>query len=181
MNTYAWIQATADSRIVNNKGTGIDKAPIKGDILVNAFPRSDIRRCPAIKLAVNRTHKVMGRIIFLTSSIITINIIRAAGVPCGTRWDSMWFVFFNQPNSIKDNQKISDNGNVTVRWEVGEKICGYKAKKFITKIMENTIIIIVSLPFSFLLSVNLTSFLKVETNFFVISSIGYLEFHILIV
>lgn len=48
------------------------------------FPRSVIRRCPAIRLAVNRTHSVRGRMRFLDSSIITMNGMRAGGVPCGS-------------------------------------------------------------------------------------------------
>lgn len=48
------------------------------------FPSSVIRRCPAIRLAVNRTHSVRGRIRFLDSSIITMKGMRAVGVPCGS-------------------------------------------------------------------------------------------------
>ncbi len=52
---------------------------------MTAFPRSDISRWPAIRLAVRRTHKVMGRIRLLTSSIITIKFIRGTGVPWGSK------------------------------------------------------------------------------------------------
>lgn len=48
-----------------------------------------INRCPAIILAINRTARVPGRIIFLIVSIITIKDIRAIGVPWGTRWVNM--------------------------------------------------------------------------------------------
>lgn len=44
-----------------------------------------MRRCPAVMLAANRTPKVIGRIIFLISSIKTINLIRNTGVPVGTK------------------------------------------------------------------------------------------------
>ena len=54
-----------------------------------AFPSNDISRCPAIILAVSRTHRVMGRITLLVSSINTMKFIRAKGVPCGRRCDSM--------------------------------------------------------------------------------------------
>lgn len=54
-----------------------------------AFPRSVMRRWPAIMLAVNRTQRVMGRIMFLVSSMRTINLMRATGVPWGTKWASM--------------------------------------------------------------------------------------------
>lgn len=84
-------------------------------MVIMKFPSKVMRRCPAIKLAVRRTHNVMGRIRLLTSSIITMNIIRIVGVPCGTRCDNMWLVFFIQPNIIKDIQNISEIGRVTVR------------------------------------------------------------------
>jgi len=118
------MHATADSKIV--RVSGIAKAILLDKIFndIRAFPNKDMRRWPAMRLAVRRTHKVIGRIIFLTSSIMTINIIKVPGVPWGTKWDNMWFVFFNHPNSIKESQNVKDKGRVTVRWEVGEKICG---------------------------------------------------------
>jgi len=56
---------------------------------IREFPSSVMRRCPAIRLAVSRTHKVMGRMRFLDSSIITMNGMRMDGVPWGSMWDSM--------------------------------------------------------------------------------------------
>jgi len=75
------MHATADSRIDKSKGIG--KANTLDNIFIEfkAFPKSDMSKCPAIKFAVNRTHNVIGRIMFLTSSIITINIIKEEGVP----------------------------------------------------------------------------------------------------
>lgn len=43
------------------------------------------RRWPAIMLAERRTAKVPGRITLLTVSITTMNVIRAEGVPWGTK------------------------------------------------------------------------------------------------
>lgn len=180
MKTYAWIKATADSRIVKIRGIGRAAMLIKVPMEANAFPRRDINRWPAMRFAVSRTHNVIGRIMLLTSSITTINIIRAAGVPWGTKWDSMWLVFFSQPKSIKESQNISEIGRVMVMWEVGEKIWGYKARKFITKIMQKIIRIKSSLPFSFFPNVNLTSFLKVVISFFFIFMKLDCIFHILI-
>jgi len=48
-------------------------------------------------LAVSRTHSVIGRMILLVSSIRTIKFIRARGVPWGSKWESMCFVFLVQP------------------------------------------------------------------------------------
>lgn len=54
-------------------------------VLEHCCPRSERRRCPATMLAANRTDRVIGRIKFLTSSIITIKGIRAVGVPSGIK------------------------------------------------------------------------------------------------
>jgi len=62
--------------IINEYNTPID---------ISAFLNNVKSKCPAIKFAVNRTHNVIGRIMFLTISIITMNEIKAVGVPCGTR------------------------------------------------------------------------------------------------
>lgn len=133
------MQATADSRIVKimgvSKATGINKALID----IREFPNKDIRRCPAIKFAVKRTHRVMGRIRFLVNSIRTINDMSAPGVPWGNRWDSMWFVFFIHPNVTMASHLTKDKGRVTTRCEVTENTCGYKAVKFINKIVKNTV------------------------------------------
>lgn len=54
---------------------------------------------------------------FLTNSIITMNIIKGPGVPCGTRWESMWFVFFNQPNKLMAVHRVRERGKVMIKWE----------------------------------------------------------------
>jgi hypothetical protein len=74
------------------------------------FLRSVSKRCPAIIFAVNRTARVPGRMIFLTVSIHTMNGIKAAGVPCGTRCSNMWFVLLIHPNNIN----LTHNGNARV-------------------------------------------------------------------
>jgi len=50
-------------------------------------PISDVNKCPAIMLAVNRITRVIGRIISLIVSINTIKgkVIRIKGVPQGVR------------------------------------------------------------------------------------------------
>lgn len=54
--------------------------------LIPEDPKSVRSRCPAIILAVRRIDRVSGRINSLIDSIITINGIRANGVPEGVRW-----------------------------------------------------------------------------------------------
>lgn len=56
------------------------------------FPRSVIRRCPATIFAINRTERVIGRIMFLIDSIRTIKGMRADGVLWGTIWANIWLV-----------------------------------------------------------------------------------------
>jgi len=80
-----------------------------------AFLSNVNKRCPAIRFAVSRTHKVIGRIRFLTISIITMKDTKAVGVPCGTRCVNMWLVFFIQPNIIMDIHIVSEIGSVMVK------------------------------------------------------------------
>jgi len=77
--------ATADSRMV--RMMGIAKISVVVEIFIERmkFPSKDISMCPAIKLAVSRTHKVMGRINELINSIKTMSGINPAGVLCGRR------------------------------------------------------------------------------------------------
>jgi len=53
--------------------------------LIPEDPRSVKSKCPAIILAVRRIDRVRGRINRLIDSIITMNGIRANGVPEGVR------------------------------------------------------------------------------------------------
>lgn len=171
------MQATADSSTERAKETGVARMFGRILSLTIAFPSSVIRRCPAIRLAVSRTHRVIGRIIFLVSSIITMNDISTAGVPWGSKWASMWLVFLIHPNSIIPSQNEIDNGKVTVRCEVTENTCGYSARKFISKIVKNDVMIISSVPFSVLFKVKLTSFLKFLMIIIVVWFIGFLIVH----
>lgn len=156
--------ATAVSKIVRIRGTGIRKMEIEALIVSIAFPKRVISRCPAIRFAVSRTHKVMGRIKFLVSSIRTMNLMRATGVPCGTKCASMWFVFLIQPNRLMVNHLSKARGRVTTRCEVKEKICGNRAVAFIIKIMVNKVMMYVSSPFFVLFRVNATSFSRKLRN-----------------
>jgi len=95
-----------------------------------ADPSRDIRRCPAIKLAVKRTQRVTGRIMFLVISIMTIKFISPVGVPCGSKWESMCFGVLNHPYIIIDSHTEKARGRLIDRWAVLENRCGYKAMKF---------------------------------------------------
>lgn len=86
-NTYAWIIETEISKI-NSKiwENSIIFIKIIPEINCPEDPRRDNNKWPAIILAVKRIERVIGRIISLIDSIITINGMRRAGVPCGVRW-----------------------------------------------------------------------------------------------
>ena len=64
------------------------------------FPKRVRSKCPAIMLAASRTARVPGRMTFLTVSMITINGIRAPGVPLGTKCANICWVWLIQPNNI---------------------------------------------------------------------------------
>ena len=64
------------------------------------FPSKVSSKCPAIIFAVKCTASVPGRIRLLIVSMITINGINIAGVPCGTKRSNMWLAFLNHPNNI---------------------------------------------------------------------------------
>lgn len=175
------MKATALSNTVNTMGVTRLKVLYAKDSLMIAFPRSDMSKWPAIMFAVSRTHRVTGRIKLLTSSIRTMKFIKGTGVPWGSKCDNMCLVFFIHPNIIMVIQDISERGRVTVRWAVGEKICGYIARKLRSKIVTNISIIIISVPFSDFLNVYFTSFMKFEMILFCKVPLVDLIFHIFVV
>lgn len=114
--------ATADSKTKRAIWT-IIKIEIKEVIKLGpVLPRRVKRRWPAIILAVNRTAKVPGRITFLIVSIHTIKGISAEGVPWGTKWANICWVWLIHPYSINLSQRGSANERVIVKWLVLVKI-----------------------------------------------------------
>jgi hypothetical protein len=97
-----------------------------------------------------------------------MNDMRARGVPCGRRWDSMWLVFLVHPNNTIVNQIRSDRGRVIMSWEVNEKIWGYKAVMFISKIKMNIVKIIGICLLSVFFRVNRISLNRIEMVLFLI-------------
>jgi len=122
VNTYDWIIATAHSNInsiiwvINNR---IIMYLIKDDPV---FPKRVISKWPAIILAVKRIANVPGRIIFLIVSMHTIKAIKSEGVPCGTKWINICWVFLNQPKIIKANHMGKAKERVNTIWLVLVKI-----------------------------------------------------------
>lgn len=98
---------------------------------------SDKRRWPATILAMSRTAKVRGRIIFLIVSMSTINDIRARGVPDGVMCAK------KEPGLLLIAKQILNIHIKTVKfklrdmWDVVDKTKGNKEKKFNKKTKQN--------------------------------------------
>jgi len=117
VKTYLWIKATAVSKIINIIKTKENKLKI-----IILFLQRAIKICPAVIFAASRTERVIGRIIWLTVSIITINWDKARGVLKGTKCLKKWFIFLWNLKTIKHNQKGKANLNVNIIWAVIVKV-----------------------------------------------------------
>ena len=67
-------------------------------------PSKVSNKCPATMFAANRIDNVIGRIIFLTVSIITITGIKNDGVPKGTKWANKLLYWNKIENNIVPSQ-----------------------------------------------------------------------------
>lgn len=101
------------------------------------LPKRVNRRWPAIILAASRIARVPGRIIFLIVSISTIKGIRAKGVPCGTKWENICFLWLNQPKIINVNQRGKDKAKVMLIWLDLVNTYGKRPKKLLNTINLN--------------------------------------------
>ena len=120
LNTYAWIAATAISRVNIMIYAGIEIVRL---FVLIPFPINLISKWPAMMLAVNRTDNVIGRIINLVSSIITIRGAIAMGDPFGTKWVNISFGFFFMFFIITEANKII----AVIRQK---EICAVTAKEY---------------------------------------------------
>lgn len=87
-----------------------------------AFPSSESIKCPAIILAVSRTDRVIGRMMFLIISMITMKGSNGAGVPDGTMWANIIFGDFAHPKIIIDSHRVNASGRFSMMCLVGVKI-----------------------------------------------------------
>lgn len=94
------------------------------------FPRRLISKCPATILADSRTERVMGRIMFLTNSIITMKFISWIGVPDGTICAIIEEKFLVHPKIMKDIHSVRAIVNEIDRWAVGVNENGVSAIRF---------------------------------------------------
>jgi hypothetical protein len=116
VNTYLWIKATANSKINKIKSTSVKILKIV--ILLIQRP---IKIWPAVMFAANRTDNVIGRIVCLTVSIITINWDKGKGVLNGTKWLRKWLVFFNMLNITKEIHNGKAKLKVNIIWDLKVK------------------------------------------------------------
>jgi len=72
------IKTNKDCKVKPNR----EKVRLKESIILQI---RDISKCPAIMFAVNRKVSAKGRIKFLNTSTITINLIKKIGVPRGIK------------------------------------------------------------------------------------------------
>lgn len=127
--------ATADSKINNSICPRI-KIEIKlTDINGPVFPNNVSSKCPAIIFAANRTARVIGRIMLLIVSIITINVMSAGGVPWGTKCANIKLVWLIHPNNINLIHMGNAIVNVNAKCLVLVKIYGNRPIKLLNIIM----------------------------------------------
>lgn len=107
--------ATAVSKTISRIWVKI-KIEIKRFKKGPVFPSKVIKRWPAIIFAIKRIASVPGRIRLLMVSMHTMKGIRIPGVPVGTRWAIIWYVFLIHPKIIKVNHKGKAIDNVKVIW-----------------------------------------------------------------
>lgn len=98
-------------------------------------PRRDNNKCPAIILAVKRIDSVIGRIISLIDSIITIKGIKSQGVLDGVKWENISVVNLIHPNNIIPNHKVKENDKQNLIWLEAVKINGNNPIKLLNKII----------------------------------------------
>lgn len=140
--------ATADSKTSSKIWAEIKKVNKEVDKEGPVFPNKVSRRCPAIILAASRTARVPGRITFLIVSINTMKGIRADGVPWGTKWANICWVWLIHPNSIKAIQRGRERDRVIVKWLELVKMYGRSPKKLLNTIsLKSDTNIIVTLEF----------------------------------
>lgn len=87
-------------------------------------------------LAARRTAKVPGRITFLIVSIITINGIRAKGVPWGTKWANICLECWIHPNNIRVTHKGKERDSVITMCLDLVNTYGANPRKLLNTIME---------------------------------------------
>lgn len=114
----------------------IKKEPREGPVL----PKRVSNKWPAIMLAARRTARVPGRITFLIVSINTIKGMSTDGVPWGTKWANICWVWLIHPETINVTHKGIDKERVITMCLDLVKTYGNKPKKLLNTINLNNLI-----------------------------------------
>jgi hypothetical protein len=146
VKTYLWIKATAVS-----SSKRANKIKENGEKILIVLEHRAIKICPAVILAARRTDNVIGRIICLTVSIMTINWDSPRGVLKGTRWLKKWFVLLKDLKITKEIQNGKARHRVNSICAEKVKIYGRRPKIFVKRIIKNSEVKKFILPFLFLL------------------------------
>ena len=123
--TYAWIIATAISRMVRRSRISAVKAETTGRIgrrAIVAVEMSWMRRCPAVRFAVRRTPKARGRMKRLVVSIRIRAGISSVGVPSGKRCPREIEGWFRRPVSRVASQSGKASAMFMDSWVVGVNV-----------------------------------------------------------
>lgn len=79
-------------------------------------------------------------------SIITMNDIRAEGVPWGTKWENIELVKLIHPISMNESQRGRARVNVVIIWLVAVKMKGNNPMKLFRRIKMNKLKNIIGAP-----------------------------------
>lgn len=100
----------------------IETVVIKGNKTNVAVPINCIKRWPAVKFAVSRTPRAIGRINRLIVSIIISIGIRGVGVPSGRRCPRAWVGRFRSPIITVASQNGTASAIFRESWVVGVNV-----------------------------------------------------------
>lgn len=131
------MQATADSSTSKRNSAVITPGNSLQDEVTIWLPSKVNKRWPAIIFAANRTDKVIGRIMFLIISMITIKGISAAGVPIGTKWARKSVILLIILNIMNLNQKGKANERVIAKCLVDVKVKEKSPRVLLKRISKN--------------------------------------------
>ena len=119
------MMATANSKIISRIRSSVGSKNRAGAILVVVRAAVEIswsRRWPAVKLAVSRTPRAIGRINRLIDSMIMRVGINKAGVPSGNRCAMDLVGCVRRPVNTVASQSGSARAMFTESWVVGVNV-----------------------------------------------------------
>ena len=104
---------------------GMEKRRTKAPLAINKMSR-----WPAVRLAVRRTPRAIGRMKRLMVSMIISTGIRGVGVPSGRRWPSACVGWFRSPIITVASQRGTASPRFKDSWVVGVNVYGRRPNMF---------------------------------------------------